>query len=281
MNELISQFLEWNRKSLAPSSQIEYSRDLRQLEIWLSRKDTAIQDASNVNIQEYLRTGRFGRRLANRKLSVFRSFYSYLVDIGVIETNPAIKLRRFRVEELFPYTLSIFDLSVILNVRIFRDEFRQLLTNIILRTFYYTGIRLSELIGINIGDIDYELRRIRVIGKGSKERMVKFPNSLVSWFHSYFVIREQVAGETAWFVNPRGKRITQSQVEYIFTKLKKETGIRVRPHSLRHTFATHALDQGMNLAQVKELLGHKSIATTGIYVHITESLEESYDRAFP
>lgn len=281
MLELIGDYLEWNKKRLSPRSQVEYARDLRDLGLWLKGDFLSV---TRLDLDTYLRKVPVGKRLTNRKLSVFRSFYSYLVDTNLILKNPTEKITRFKIDKMLPKSLSLLELTSIFNYDLFsRSPFRTILSKTILRTFYYTGIRLSELVGINQGDIDLEFKRIKVLGKGQKERFVRFSSALVDWFSYYAPYRDKQIreGEQAWFISANGKRATISQVEYIFIKLKKKTGIRIHPHLLRHTFATHALDRGMNLAQVQHLLGHEDISTTGIYVHITESLEESYDRAFP
>lgn len=280
----VSDYIEFRKRRLSPNSQIEYTRDLARLESWLSLADKTLITASRHEVVRYLNHISVGNKAANRKLAVFRSFYAYLVDEGIINDNPVAKIARYPVGKTLPNVLNPNELNALFNCSLYSgSSFKNVLVNTITRTFYYTGIRLSELIGINQSDIDLENRQMRVLGKGNKERQVMFSTSLLNQFVSYSAIREQVvrANIPEWFVGDRGIRLNINQVEYIFAKLRKATGIDVRPHVLRHTFATHALNRGMNLKEVQFLLGHADISTTGIYVHITEDMGKSYDKAFP
>lgn len=283
MNNLITNFIEHNRKTLAPKSQDAYSKDLVRLEAWLIGENKTLLNAAKKEIDNYIHSVPVGKRLTNRKLSVFRTFYSYLFDQEIIKVNPTIGIKRLRVGRKLPRVLNQNELDTILGYDLYpKRPFKSSMFSMMVRTFYYTGVRLSELIGINQGDIDFENRRIRVLGKGNKERMVKFPESLINWLHSYDHYRQKnlKTDEIAWFISDRGKRLNINQVEALFRRFTNKAGIKVHPHLLRHTFATQALDRGMNIVEIQHLLGHESIATTGIYTHVTERLEESYDKAF-
>lgn len=283
MNELITEYLEMRQKELSPRSLVEYGRDLRDLDFWLTERNLGIVNANRLILREYIAKVPVGRRLAKRKLSAIRTFYSYLKDKGLISDNPAFTLK-VSVGKRIPKPLKQYELDTVLDACNYTFKtIDPILPKTIVKTFYYTGIRLDELTKMSIYDIDFDSKRITVIGKGDKERPVLFSSSLSTQFKDYSIWRDtkKKKGEWAWFIYNRGLRITRSQVGYIFTRLSKKTGIHVHPHLLRHTFASHALDKGMNLVQIQELLGHEDISTTGMYVHIIGELGESYDKAFP
>ena len=278
MNELVAKYLELNKKSLSDRTRIEYARDLCGLEIWLTGKGIDFAHTTNKNLRDYIRLVPVGKRSSNRKLSVFRSFYSYLMDEEMISKNPAM-IKGFRVNKETKKALSMDELHIIFEYDLFKDTYKSNLSKIIFLTFYYTGIRLAELISIDIYDIEWDTRRIWVKGKGDKSRPVLFSKYLLKRLNDYLGTKS-VGDKSALFVSSKGERVTRNWVVYIFRKLEKKTGIRFHPHRLRHAFASHALDRGMNLALVQKLLGHSDISTTGIYVHTTGQEEKDYDRVF-
>jgi len=284
MNDIISAYLAWKKKRLAARSLVEYSRDLRFLEAWLTEHNTNLLDATRLDLETYLTKVIVGKnnRYTNRKLSVLRSFYLFLEDMGKVKTNPARRILRFSTSKHLVDSLTHEQLqAIIMACGRFRDSSYSILAETIVKTFYYTGIRLSELINMDVSSIDFNNYKIKVIGKGSKGRFVMYSSGLQQQFSAYSSYRDDFAtNDPAWFISKRRQRVTMGQVEYIFCKLRTATNIYVHPHLLRHTFASHALDRGMNLEQVRVLLGHEDISSTGIYVHITESLSKSYKKAF-
>lgn len=281
MSSIIEEFIEWNRKNLqSERSRIEYARDLSIFEAWL--EDKSLLTATKYDIELYKRTSKVSNRTTNRKLSVIRSFYTFLVDSGKLSENPSDKVRGVKVERRHvPRLVNLTSLNILFDHKLFPDRsYNLILSQTIFRTFYYTGIRLSELIGIDIGDIDFKERKVTVTGKGNLTRIIKFSKSLLNWLEQYSSCRG-IKSESAFFISNEGERLTKSKIWYFFTKLKRRTGIRINPHALRHTFASHALSRGMDLAQVQEVLGHAEVSTTSIYIDVAKSTEDSYDKAFP
>lgn len=288
MNSLIVDYINGSRKTLRERSRIEYARDLNQLDEWLSEHSLSLTTVTTLVLQGYLRNIPVSKRHTDRKLSVFKSFFSNLQEVGIISSNPTDRIKRFSKKSDYQYkeALNKDDLELLLDIcgDIFeKNLYYNILSETIVKTFYYTGIRHSELISIDKGDVK-DNRKISILGKGGKRRDIAFSIDLLQQFETYSYWRDKELegkNEPAWFISPRKERITTGQVDYIFTKIKKRTNRNIHPHRLRHTFATQALDRGMNLEQVRDLLGHSDISTTGIYVHITEDLMQSYDRAFP
>ncbi len=272
MPDLIMDFLDFSSKTLSPHSQVEYERDLRSL----SRKHDLLTITPS-ELSAYIHTVPVGKRLTNRKLSVFKTFYKYLVDQQFISVNPAEKLKSIKVPIRIPKTISPELMHVIIN------SCRNDLERTIILSLFYTGIRLSELINLSVYDIGND-RRMNVIGKGDKERMVliptTFPVTIAQYISNWRTPHLKSDEVSSMFISKKGKKLKISQVEYLFARISNQIGVHIHPHLLRHTFATNALNGGMNLAEVQHLLGHENISTTGIYVHVTKSMESAYDRAF-
>ncbi len=277
MDELISKYIEARQKYLLPRTRVEYVSDLAAFESWVRERGKTLIDVSKTDISNYIDRVPVGGKTTRRKFSSIRMFYMYLWENEIIQSNPAERLtKRIKIPQRHPKILTPEKLG-----ELFRACEGDILSSTIVKTFYYTGIRLDELVKLNLGSVNYAGRELTVIGKGDKERVVQFSESLLRQLISYFAWRESNSDkdETALFVY-HGTRITYSQVEYIFTRLAKVLKFHVRPHLLRHTFASHALARGMTLPEVKEALGHSQVSTTSIYIHIVERTKNSYDKAF-
>ncbi len=223
-----------------------------------------------------------------RKLSAIRSFFRYLVKHGIILDNPLDMILTPKQEKTIPSYLTVDDMFRLLD-SIGNDTLLDLRNRAIFETLYSSGIRVSELSGMNIFDVDFNRGIIRVLGKGNKERMVPIGEKTKAAIGNY---RERLAIEagispdenTPLFLNKNSGRLTTRSIARILEKTAKACGllIPVSPHSLRHTFATHMLDAGADLRVVHELLGHKSLSTTQKYTHVSiDKLMETYDKTHP
>lgn len=223
-----------------------------------------------------------------RKLSTIRSFFKYLVKHGIILDNPLDMILTPKQEQTIPSYLTVDDIFRLLD-SIGNDTQLDLRNRAILETLYSSGLRVSELAGMNVFDVDFDRGLIRVLGKGSKERMVPIGKKAIAAVKKY---RERLAFETgvsatentALFLNKNGGRLTPRSIARVLEKTAKACGlfVPVSPHALRHTFATHMLDAGADLRVVQELLGHKSLSTTQKYTHMSiDKLMETYDRTHP
>jgi integrase/recombinase XerC len=236
---------------------------------------------------------RLSRRTIARRLSAVRSFFRYLHREDLIEANPARAVRSPKLDRRLPGWLTrtqIDNLFELAENRAAEGGFRPTRDLAIVETFYSSGVRLSELRGLDVPDLDLVGDQIKVRGKGKKERIVPLGGSAVRALRKYELRRNEVAAHApaadrkAVFLSERGRRLSARQLQNIVGKFLETVAEEsdVSTHSLRHSFATHLLDAGADLMAVKEFLGHASLSTTMIYTHTSkERLKKVYDQAHP
>ncbi len=218
----------------------------------------------------------------SRKLASLRSFYRFLFKEGIIESNPATVLRFPKRHKVLPKFLSPQEVESLLGA-IDEDSPTGRRDRAILETLYSTGVRVSELVGLDVGDVDMLSELVKVKGKGKKERIVPIGSHALEAVKVYLATRPQKDKE-ALFLNKGGGRLTTRSVARTVEKYMRLSDIRQRPspHTLRHSFATHMLDRGADLRAVQEMLGHASLSSTQIYTHVsTERLRHVYHQAHP
>lgn len=225
------------------------------------------------------------RSSLGRKLASLRAFFRFLMREGYISLNPAKLVSTPKQEQHLPGILSVDEVFNLLSIT-FPPGALGLRDRAIMETLYSCGIRVSELIGLNERDIDFNLGIIKVLGKGRKERIVPIGSKALSALKEYFLIKENTIEkkDRPAFLNNRGKRFSTRGVERVIQKYLLQCGIlkKITPHSLRHAFATHLLDAGADLRSIQELLGHASLSTTQKYTHVSlDKLMEVYDKAHP
>jgi integrase/recombinase XerC len=226
----------------------------------------------------------------SRKVAALRSFYRYLLREGMVAVNPAELVQLPRCEKYIPAVLSADEMLALLQVKFAEDAVGSR-DRAMIELFYSTGIRLSELTGLNIVDIHFQEGLVKVRGKGRKERIVPAGRPALLAMEVYLQKRPELRkdatkgeGEEALFLSTRGKRMNPRGVSRVVERLVRESGIgrKISPHALRHTFAVHLLDAGADLRSIQEMLGHKSLSTTQKYTSVSVSrLMEIYDRAHP
>lgn len=220
-----------------------------------------------------------------RKLASLRSFFDFWVRQGMMTENPAKDVATPKIPRRLPKFLTIPEMESLLAMPKGVDML-SLRDKAAMEMIYAAGLRVSELVGLNVADVDMVDRRVRVMGKGRKERLLPVGEAASTALNVYLDQRAMVAktSEKALFVNRRGGRLTTRSVERMIRKYLRDAGINkpVTPHVLRHTFATHLLDRGADLRGIQELLGHASLSTTQKYTHVTvQKLAEVYDKAHP
>lgn len=221
-----------------------------------------------------------------RKLSSLRSFFKFWMRQKMMTQNPAKSVATPKIPKRVPRFLSEEETATLLHVPT-GATFQERRDRAILELFYSSGLRVSELVSVNVGDIDLIAGVVRVLGKGRKERLVPVGRPALESIQDYLQMRELVTptpGSGALFINRKGGRLTVRSVERQVKKYLRLSGIqkKVTPHMLRHTFATHMLNHGADLRGIQELLGHSSLSTTQRYTHVTiDQLMDVYDKTHP
>lgn len=268
-----------------------YREDLRQFEEFAREEigDSAPSEVKAELVREWivsLMDKGYTSTSINRKLSSLRSFYKFLLRRGEVTVNPLQKVVGPKNKRPLPAFLKESEMDKLLDEVDFGEGFKGCRDHMIIEMFYATGMRLSELIGLDDKDVDFSSSLIKVTGKRNKQRLIPFDEELKITMTEYVNVRnESVLNRTdAFFVRETGERLTRSIVENLVKRnLSKVVTLKKRsPHVLRHTFATTMLNHDAELGAIKELLGHESLATTEIYTHTTfEELKKVYNQAHP
>ncbi len=286
MDRYIEKFIRYLEieKNYSKYTITNYRLDLEGFKKFLG--DVALEKIDYLVLRKYLATLKeknLKSRTVGRHLSTLRSFFKFLIREGYLKNNPIASLSSPKQEKPLPLFLTEEEVTKLIeavklnNERDFRDR-------AVIETFYSTGIRVSELVGLNIEDVDFIGGVVKVLGKGKKERIAPIGEIALSAIRAYLEKRKKQQEADAVFLNKSGKRITDRGVRNIIDKYIRIASIKrgVSPHTLRHSFATHLLNRGADLRSVQELLGHVNLSTTQIYTHLTtEKLKSVYDKAHP
>jgi integrase/recombinase XerC len=286
MRKYIFDFLRYlkTEKNVSPHTERSYLSDLEQLFDFLGETDLAVADHQTLRqFVGHLVKLKVRKSSIARKLSAVRSFFKYLNRQGVLKNNPARLIATPRQEKRLPAVLTVDDALRLMEAPSKSDD-AELRDRAVLETLYSTGIRASELIGMNREDISRPDRLIRIRGKGRKERIVPVGNKALNAIDAYLRQRTTGGEPAAVFTGPSGNRLTARTVQRILENYRKKLGLtsKASPHTLRHSFATHLLESGADLRSLQELLGHTSLSTTQRYTHLNiDMLMETYDKAHP
>jgi len=295
MLDYVSQFIDYLKieRNCSPHTIDNYNRDLMDFMKYLSDEFgnlPSIESIDHLMIRSYL-ANQQGRQLARttivRRLSSLRSFFKYLYKRGYLETDPTSAVSSPKIQRKLPDYLEISEIEALLSIPD-KNDIIGLRDRAILELLYSTGMRVSEMLALDLSDIDHSSAIVKVRGKGKKERIIPIGSYAMSALNDYLKIRDKLKvkrSNQALFVSERGNRIPDSKsINRRISKYAKSAGIKknVTAHTLRHTFATHLLNAGADLRSVQELLGHEKLATTQIYTHVSaERLKEVYEKAHP
>ncbi|MFZ5817422.1 MAG: site-specific tyrosine recombinase XerD [Bacillota bacterium] len=292
MNNLIHEFINYLsvERGLAMNTLESYGRDLRQYSQFLEEDDSHLDAVSRTTILNYLmflqQQGKATATIA-RRLAALKAFYQFLVREKRIKSDPTANLESPKLEKRLPRVLTVGEVERLLA----QPDGMQpagMRDRAMLELLYATGIRVSELVSLNVGDVNLEAGYIRCAGRGSKERIVPLGSLAIQSVREYLesgrsrLVKDR--DEQALFVNHHGNRLTRQGFWKIVKKYADDARIEneITPHTLRHSFATHLLENGADLRSVQEMLGHADISTTQIYTHVTKGrIKEVYARTHP
>ncbi|MFQ5738980.1 MAG: tyrosine recombinase XerC [Acidobacteriota bacterium] len=298
MREAIASFIRYIRfeKNYSPNTLKSYGRDLEEFRSYLTRgkaEEVAPDEIDHITIRDFLghlhRRGNQKSSMA-RKLATLRSFFRFLHSEGRIPANPARLVRAPRLPQRNPRFLSLKEVETVLELPDPSTR-RGLRDRAILEFLYSSGIRVGELVSLNVEDLSLEQRLVKVAGKGRKERIIPFGEKAKGALQRYLATRaaqlrrrRSVQQPNALFLNLRGSRLTARSVQRNINQYLSEAALvlHVHPHLFRHSFATHLLNNGADLRAIQELLGHESLSTTQRYTHLSiDELVKVYRSAHP
>jgi len=284
---LLQQFFAYLRheRGFSPKTQSSYQQQLQAVMAQLGHHQWA--NLSEQQLQQHLSScrGSLKPRSLALRVAALRSFYRYLLQLGLVQENPALYLQVPKFDKPLPKNLDVDQLQQLLDVDT-SDDCLACRDKAMLELFYSSGLRLDELVSANLRDIDWQEALIRVRGKGSKERILPIGRLAMAALKDWLSHRASLvnADETALFVSKLRQRISHRQVQQRVKRWSEQQGLNqhLHPHMLRHSFATHMLESSSDLRAVQELLGHASLNTTQVYTHLDfQQLAKVYDKAHP
>jgi len=278
-------------KKYSPHTVVAYQNDIKAFQVFLTQEfsDSEVSTANYSQIRSWIvqlvdRT--ISNRTINRKISSLNSYYKFLLKTQSIETNPLMKHKALKVSKKIQIPFSETEVNSVLN-SIQTDTFEGLRDKLIVELFYSTGMRRIELAQLQLQDVDLSQGQIKVLGKRNKERFIPLLPSVMDTFESYLSERlklESIKDPSILFLTKKGTKVYEVLVYRIITRYFDSVSSKVKksPHILRHSFATHLLNNGADLNAVKELLGHSSLAATQVYTHNSVAeLKKVYEKSHP
>ena len=269
---------------------VAYTTDLNQFRNFVQEQNL-YQENVNIGFKTIrlwitnLLENKISKRSVSRKITTLKSYYKYLLKEGIIEVNPMAKISSPKIGKTIPLFVDESKLCNLLNDYDFGNDLQGIRNKLILEMFYATGLRRSELVNLELLNVDVNKQTIKVLGKRAKERIIPFSITLQNLIGDYLTCRNNIEIKTSkFFVTEKGKALYDKLVYRIVAKYLQlcSTIEKKSPHVLRHTFATHMLNHGAELNSIKELLGHSNLAATQIYTHSTfERLNKIYKQAHP
>ena len=308
MNKPEQEFLNHlrNVRKYSEKTVVSYQEDIDKFCEFIFKEGVLMEDVDTICIRNFLteelKNG-VSKRSCKRRISSLRHFYKYMVNVGYIQDNPFLFVSAPKTETKYPHGLYKEQIAEIFKRNDEREDALKTRDQAILHLLYYSGVRAEELVSLDIQSVSLKERVVRVIGKGNKERIIPFTTDCQKVLKEYidndrkrFIPRflewqkkqrakgKEVTAISPLFFNAQGGPLTTRGLEYILDAIEEKTGLFVglHPHILRHSFATHLLENGADLRVIQELLGHESINATQVYTHVTEeAMKETYMAAHP
>ena len=294
MDGKINEFLDFivKQKNYSKHTNINYELDINEFKEYLNKEHINYLDVDYEFIKGYLvylYDKKLSRNSIARKLSSLRSFYKYLFNTNLISVNPFKYVSAPKKEKRLPKYLTVEELECLFNTPILQSPLGQR-DRLILELLYATGIRVSELVNIKIEDINFSNKEIFINGKGNKQRIACFGEFALEYINLFIndgrkkLLEKHKKNSEYLIINEKGNKITTRGIEKLMDNIVKKTDIKkkITHHMLRHSFATHLLNEGCDILTVKELLGHESLESTQVYTHVSnERLRNVYLKCHP
>ena len=272
-----------------------YRRDIDKFLDYIQKEGILFDSVDRVIVRNFLTRelmDNISKRSCQRRMSALRSFYDFLLSEGLVASNPFRAVSSPKADITYPKTLYVDEVKGLFQANEQRDDPLKDRDQALLELLYASGMRASEIVALTSREIDYNSRTIRVFGKGKKERLVPFSKEASQAMRRYasklrpslLLNNKDQLKSDKFFLNAKGRGLTVRGLEYILKQTEEKTGqyLGLHPHELRHSFATHLLENGADLRLIQELLGHESINTTQVYTHVSQkALQEQYAAHFP
>jgi integrase/recombinase XerD len=293
MQQQLEQFLDYLtvERGLSTNTTAAYRTDLEQFVQFTNERNqrmwSEVTRDDLVSFLIFLKEKRYATSTVARRTAAIKSFFDYLVAENIVVINPTEHLDSPKVDRFLPKAITVTQVDELLELPLTANGPEGLRDKAMLELLYATGMRVSELVALNVSDVDMVAQHVRCIGKGNKERMLPIAGTATTAIEEYLDMGRSQIGrspeEKALFLNHRGKRLTRQGFWLILKGYAEQLGLHdLTPHTLRHSFATHMLSNGADLRAVQELLGHASISTTQIYTQVsTDRLHKVYDKSHP
>ena len=297
INDDVEKYLEYLsfQKGYSSNTVISYRRDIYKFLEYMEKENASFNDVDSILIRNFLleeTLNGISKRSSQRRLVALRRFYEWMLKEKKVKFNPFKIISSPKLDKTLPDFLHQEEIDELFVNNEKRTDFLALRDHALLELLYASGLRVSEIVNLTLDQVESSTRIIKVTGKGNKERMVPYSVECKKTLDKYIdECRKEIVEKNklendpkALFLNARGEKLTTRGVEYILKSIEKKIGMELdlHPHKMRHSFATHLLDEGVDLRVIQEILGHESLETTQVYTHIsTSKMIESYQNYFP
>lgn len=297
MLEIVNEYASYllYQKNYSKKTIDSYTRDINKFLEFMNNENYTLNSVDSTLIRNFLANETLdgiSKRSNARRVIALRQFYEYLVKNNYVEFNPFIVISTPKVDKKLPEFMYLEEINNLFELNSQRKDFLMHRDQAIIELLFSSGLRVSELVNLTLQDLNLKERMMRIVGKGNKERIVPFSLKTQKTLSIYLenTRKELIAnsgnniGTNYVFLNNRGEKLTTRGVEYILQEIENKTGVTLslHPHKFRHSFATHLLNQGLDLRTIQELMGHASLSSTQVYTHVSnQKMHDEYEKAFP
>lgn len=297
MLEIVNEYASYllYQKNYSKETIDSYTRDINKFLDFMNNENYTLNSVDSTLIRNFLAhetLDGISKRSNARRVIALRQFYEYLVKNNYVEFNPFIIISTPKVDKKLPEFMYLEEINNLFELNSQRKDFLMHRDQAIIELLFSSGLRVSELVNLTLQDLNLKERMMRIVGKGNKERIVPFSLKTQKTLNVYLEnTRKQLISDSGnmigtnyVFLNSRGEKLTTRGVEYILQEIENKTGVTLslHPHKFRHSFATHLLNQGLDLRTIQELMGHASLSSTQVYTHVSnQKMHDEYEKAFP